>query len=168
MAALAGPDDATSFAFEARGSEIALRFRPRYYQKHRGLREFRPWTYAVWRPSVAGWTSWYAFRDDVTEPDVRETADVLGEELARFGYDYLQIDDGYQQLPIGTPERWIHPNDKFPSGPRRLARYVAVAGLRPGIWTNASFADSAWAFTHPEPSSAPPTARPRSATGSGT
>jgi len=142
-------DDAP-FAFEARGSEITLRFRPRYYQKHRGLERFLPWTYAVWRPSVAGWTSWYAFRDDVTEADVRETADVLGEELARFGYDWLQIDDGYQRLPIGTPDRWLHPNPKFPSGLDALARYVSSRGLGPGIWTNASFADSAWAFAHPE------------------
>ena len=150
VAALAGPDDATSFTFEAGGPEITLRFRPRYYQRHRGLREFRPWTYDVWRPSVAGWTSWYAFRDDVTERDVRETADVLGAELSRFGYDYLQIDDGYQQLPIGTPDHWLHPNDKFPSGLGALTRYIADRGLRPGIWTNASFADSAWAFGHPE------------------
>jgi alpha-galactosidase len=150
VAALPGSADATSFDFEAAGSEITLRFRPRYYQRHRGLEAFRPWTYDVWRPSVAGWTSWYAFRDDVTERDVRETADVLGAELAPFGYDYLQIDDGYQRQPVGTPDHWLHPNEKFPSGLEELAGYVASRGLRPGIWTNASFADSGWAFDHPE------------------
>ena len=51
----------------------------------------------MWRPSVAGWTSWYAFRSDVTEQDVRKTADVLQDVLAPFGYDYLQIDDGYER-----------------------------------------------------------------------
>ncbi len=153
VAALApegGTGDTTDFALEARGSEITLRFRPRYYQRHRGLEEYRPWTYDVWRPSVAGWTSWYAFRDAVTERDVRETAEVLGAELARFGYDYLQIDDGYQQLPIGTPEHWLHPNGKFPSGLEALARGIADRGLRPGIWTNASFADSAYVSAHPD------------------
>ena len=29
-------------------SEIVLRFRPRFYQQHRGLRYFEPWTYAAW------------------------------------------------------------------------------------------------------------------------
>jgi hypothetical protein len=54
----AAPTAPTDFHLRASGQEIILRFRPRYYQKHRGLGEYRPWTYGVWRPSVAGWTSW--------------------------------------------------------------------------------------------------------------
>ena len=37
--------------------------------------------------SVAGWTSWYAFLDRVTERDVEGAADVLHDVLAPFGYD---------------------------------------------------------------------------------
>ncbi len=142
--------DSSTFAIRATGSEIILRFRPRYYQKHRGLSEYRPWTYGAWRGSVAGWTSWYAFLSDVTEQDVRATADVLHDVLEPFGYEYLQIDDGYEREPIGTPAHWLHPNAKFPSGLGALQRYIADRGLEPGIWTNASFADSAWAFAHPD------------------
>ena len=151
VAITASPDDtgdSTTFSLRATGSEIILRFRPRYYQKHRGLAEFRPWTYDVWRGSVAGWTSWYAFLDRVTERDVERAADVLHDVLAPFGYDYLQIDDGYEQAPIGTPAHWLHPNAKFPSGLDGLERYIAGRGLQPGIWTNASFADSAYVFAH--------------------
>ncbi|HVA58890.1 MAG: hypothetical protein WBQ26_13555 [Gemmatimonadaceae bacterium] len=140
--------DSTAFLVRASGSEIILRFRPRYYQKHRGLREYRPWTYDVWTGSVAGWTSWYAFLDRVTERDVERAADALHDVLAPFGYTYLQIDDGYEQDPIGTPAHWLHPNAKFPSGLDGLERYIAARGLVPGIWTNASFADSAYVFTH--------------------
>ena len=68
--------------------------------------------------------------------------------LAPFGYDYLQIDDGYEREPIGTPANWLHPNAKFPSGLPALERYIAARGIRPGIWTNVSFADSAYAFAH--------------------
>ena len=138
----------TTFTLRAAGSEIILRFRPRFYQKHRGLAEYRPWTYDVWRPSVAGWTSWYAFLDTVTERNVRDAADVMHDVLAPFGYDYLQIDDGYERSPIGVPAHWLHPNAKFPSGLPALERYIAGRGLRPGIWTNVSFADSAYAFAH--------------------
>ncbi len=138
----------TAFHLRATGSEIILRFRPRYYQKHRGLSEYRPWTYGVWRPSVAGWTSWYAFLSRVTEDDIRRTADVVHDVLEPFGYQYLQIDDGYEQEPIGTPDHWLHPNAKFPSGLDGLERTIAGKGLRPGIWTNASFADSAYVFAH--------------------
>jgi hypothetical protein len=54
----------TASHLQTSGSEIALRFRPHYYQRHRGLTYFRPWTYAVWQPSVAGWTSWFAYASD--------------------------------------------------------------------------------------------------------
>ena len=140
--------DSSTFALSATGSEIILRFRPRFYQKHRGLAEYRPWTYRVWPASVTGWTSWYAFLDKVTERNVKDAADVMHDVLAPFGYDYLQIDDGYEREPIGTPANWLHPNDKFPSGLAALERYIAGRGIKPGIWTNVSFADSAYAFSH--------------------
>ena len=55
------------FTLEARGSEILLRFRPRFYQQHRGLRYFEPWTFAAWAKPVVGWCSWFAFFDKVTD-----------------------------------------------------------------------------------------------------
>jgi Alpha galactosidase A len=148
VAPVPAPLDSTAFSLRASGPEIILRFRPLYYQRHRGLRAFRPWTRDAWHGSVAGWTSWYAFLSRVTEDDVRRTADVLHEVLQPFGYQYLQIDDGYEQEPIGTPDHWLHPNRKFPSGLEALERYIAGRGLDAGIWTNASFADSAYAVTH--------------------
>ncbi len=150
VAPLGEAADSTSFRLEASGAEIALRFRPRYYQRHRGLAAFQPWTYRVWDRSVAGWTSWFAFFDKVTEADIRRTADVLAEKLAPYGYRYLQIDDGYERQPVGPPESWLRTNEKFPSGLAGLERYVTGRGLEPGIWTNVSFHDSAFAFAHPE------------------
>ncbi len=140
---------AGTFQVTATGGEIALRFRPRFYQRHRGLAEYRPWTYQPWQDSVAGWTSWYAFRDKVTEQDVTRTADVLGEVLRPFGYRYLQIDDGFQRSPIGLPDHWLETNEKFPAGLAALRRAVAARGLDPGIWTNVSFQDRQAAEAHP-------------------
>ena len=140
--------DSTRFGIEASGGEIALRFRPRYYQRHRGLPQFRPWTYRLRRESVAGWTSWFAFFDRVSEQDIRRTADVLSEVLLPFGYRVLQIDDGYQRAPIGLPDHWLQWNDKFPSGLEGMQRYIAERGLTPGLWTNTAFHDRAWATAH--------------------
>ena len=138
----------SAFTVTASGGEIALRFRPRYYQQHRGLAEYRPWTYRPWEPSVAGWTSWYAFFDKVTELDITRMADVLSDVLRPFGYRYLQIDDGYQRLPIGVPEHWLGANEKFPGGLASLRRYISDRGLDPGIWTNVSFQDPEAAAAH--------------------
>ncbi|MDH5282774.1 MAG: hypothetical protein OEW80_02710, partial [Gemmatimonadota bacterium] len=73
------PDSAVAVKITASGGEVSLRFRPRFYQRHRGLTRYRPWEYQPWRESVAGWTSWYAFFAKVTEQDIRRTADVMGE-----------------------------------------------------------------------------------------
>lgn len=141
--------ESRSFTFEARGSEIVLRFRPRFYQKHRGLAFFEPWTYRVWPGPVVGWCSWFAFFDRVTEQDVRGTAEVMAEVLAPFGYEYLQVDDGYQRAS-GLPELWLTPNQKFPSGLPALAASIKGRGLRPGIWTNATFSQTDYAQQHRE------------------
>jgi alpha-galactosidase len=141
-----GPQTRT-FTFEARGSEIVLRFRPRFYQKHRGLSFFQPWTYAVWPKPVAGWCSWFAFFNKITEQDVMRTADVMSDVLLPFGYEYLQIDDGYQR-DTGLPELWLQPNEKFPGGLEALASYIKKKGLKPGIWTNATFSQTDYAAQH--------------------
>jgi hypothetical protein len=127
-----------TFGLEAEGGEIVLRFRPRYYQIHRGLAFFEPWTYEVWPRPVAGWISWFAFFDKVTEKDIVETADTISDVLLPFGYEYLQIDDGYQKGE-GLPELWLNANAKFPHGLDFLPRYIRSKGLRPGIWTNVAF-----------------------------
>jgi len=143
----AGPD--RSYALESEGNEIIVRFRPRYYQRHRGLAFFEPWTYRVWPKSVTGWISWFAFFADVTEKDIVETADVFSETMGPFGYAYLQIDDGYQS-GRGAPALWLTANAKFPRGLRFLADYIKSKGLKPGLWTAASFSDGDEPKTHPE------------------
>ena len=135
------------FALEARGSEIVLRFRPRYFQQHRGLRFFEPWTYDPWSKPIVGWCSWFAFFDQVTEQDVKRTADVMSDVLRPFGYQYLQIDDGYQR-GTGLPELWLKANAKFPAGLAALAAYIKGKGLEPGIWTNAAFTQTDFADAH--------------------
>jgi len=136
-----------AFSLEAEGAEIVLRFRPRYYREHRGLRFFEPSSYSVWRGSVAGWTSWFAFLDKVTEEDIVRTADALAEVLLPFGYEYLQIDDGYQKGE-GLPDLWLNTNAKFPRGLDFLARYIRGKGLRPGLWTNVAFKQAEFAGAH--------------------
>ena len=142
-----GPSQ-NSYQISMSGDEISIRFRPRYYQFHRGLKYYEPWTYRVWNRPVAGWSSWFAYGPDITEQKIKKVADVISEKLHPYGYDYIQMDDGYEQNPIGFPDTWLHPNDKFPSGLGSLAAYIKAKGLIPGIWTNVTFHDRAGAFAH--------------------
>ncbi|TSA60465.1 MAG: hypothetical protein D4R41_02365 [Sediminibacterium sp.] len=132
------------------GTELIIRFKPNYYQKHRGLSYFNPEQYSVWKKPVVGWCSWFAYFNKVTELDVKKTADVLSNKLAPFGLNYVQIDDGYQQTPIGMPETWLETNKKFPSGLSALSKYIQSKGLTPALWTNVAFNDSAAAYAHKE------------------
>jgi len=127
-----------AYDISIRGREIIIRFRPLFYQRHRGLKYFEPWRYKVWPEPVAGWCSWFAYFTDITEENIKKTADVLSEILSPYGYKYLQIDDGYQRAE-GLPEFWLQPNKKFPGGLEHLAEYIKSKGLKPGIWTNVSF-----------------------------
>lgn len=136
-----------SYGMEAEGREIVLRFRPAYYRVHRGLEFFEPWTYDTWTSSVAGWISWFAFYDKINEADVVETADTLAETLKPFGYDLLQIDDGYQRGE-GRPDLWLEANEKFPRGLEFLPGYIKDKGLTPGIWTNAAFKQADFVESH--------------------
>ena len=137
------------YAISMKGNQLTLRFRPHYYQKHRGLKYFDPSSYKVWNKSVAGWCSWFAYKTEITEQNIKETCDVISETMLPYGLDYLQIDDGYQQNG-GQPEKWINPNEKFPSGLPALAAYIKSKGLKPGIWTNVAIHDSAYAAGHKE------------------
>jgi hypothetical protein len=143
-------DDRNAYLLEITGYSIIFRFRPHYYQNHKGLEHFEPWTYAIKEGSVAGWCSWFAFFNKVTEDDIHRTADKLSEVLVPFGLEYMQIDDGYQQVPIGEPERWLVANEKFPSGMPTLADYITKKGMKPGIWTNVSFANKDFVTKNPD------------------
>jgi len=140
------PADSTSFDVAVKGWEMVIRFRLQYYQKHRGLSYFNPTQYSIWKKPIVGWCSWFAYFDKVTEKDVEETTSVLSEKLRPFGLEYVQVDDGYQQVPIGLPNTWLQTNNKFPSGLSSLAAFIKSKGMEPGIWTNVSFADSVAAY----------------------
>jgi len=143
------PKDSTAslYSLTMSGSQLTIRFRPHYYQKHRGLKYFDPSAYKIWSKPVAGWCSWYAFMTDISEQNVKATCDVIAEAMMPYGLEYFQIDDGYQQNG-GQPEKWINPNEKFPSGLPSLASYIKSKGLKPGIWTNVAIHDSAYASEH--------------------
>ena len=69
-----------TFSIEARGNEIVLRFRPRFYQQHRGLHEFAPWTYRTWDRPVVGWCSWFAYFANFTQKDLEEVVGILAKK----------------------------------------------------------------------------------------
>jgi len=76
--------------------------------------------------------------------------DVIADVLAPFGYEYVQIDDGYQRSPMGLPDTWLETNAKFPAGLTGLTGMITARGLKSGLWTNVSFHQRGEALAHPQ------------------
>lgn len=142
--------DRNEFAIETEGSEIELVFKPRFYQKHKNIRFFEPWNYKVWRGSITGWCSWWAYMSGIREQDVKDLCGVFAEKLKDYGYEYVQIDDGFQSSTGGLPKDWLNTNDKFPSGLMGLADAIRAKGLKPALWVNVHFGDKDYVAAHPD------------------
>jgi len=150
IAPLKSTGSQTQFHWEAIGPEVTLTFRPRYYQLHKNIAYFKPWEYEVWKGSVTGWCSWWAYFTDIHEADVERISRIFSEKLRDFGYQYIQIDDGYQSSGGGQPTNWLTTNDHFPSGLDRLSKTITAKGLKPALWTNVHFGDSKFVSEHPD------------------
>ncbi len=138
-----------AFQMEMTGNLIVLTFKPRFYQRHRNIAFFEPWKYRVWPDSVAGWSSWWAYEENINEKLIHEMADVFAEKLSDFGYKYIQIDAGYQPRQ-GFPSDWLKTNEKFHGGLANLAAYIREKNLKPALWLNVQIDDDALAQAHPD------------------
>jgi alpha-galactosidase len=136
------------FQITATGATIELVFRPRFYQRHKGIKYFRPWEYRVKPLSVTGWCSWWAYMQEFDEAALDRLLAVWAEQrLTDYGYRFIQIDDTYQR-GTGLPENWLQWNEKFPGDMKGYAAKVRAIGADPGIWVNASFPDRDYAREH--------------------
>lgn len=119
-----------------------LRLRPEYYKKDLGVPYYVPFDDSYFKTAPMVWSSWTSYYEAVTEKDVVRNADWLAEHLKPYGFEYVQLDDGYDRLPDGA-HTWIGEWDKtkFPHGPAWLTSYIREKGLRAGLW----LVPNAWA-----------------------
>ncbi len=112
-----------------------IRLVPDYFTKVLGLPYYAPFddTYFPTAPMV--WDSWSSYYEQVREEDVVRNTDWIAANLKAYGYQYVQLDDGYDHGENGThywTEKWD--NEKFPHGPKWLTDYIKSKGLHPGVW----------------------------------
>ncbi len=143
--------DSLQFHWEVRGPALQLEFHPLWFQQHRNLPHFRPWTYKVFKDSVSGWCSWWAYRDAIDAAKLGALAQALAaQHMSDFGLRWLQLDDGYQ-TGMGMPEGWLSWDaKKFPAGAAGAVELISQNGFQPGIWVYSAFNDEAVAKQHPD------------------
>jgi hypothetical protein len=112
-----------------------VRVHPDYFVKTLGVPFYVPFDDKEFPRPPTIWCSWTAYYADVKEDDIVRNADWIAANLGAYGFDYVQLDDGYDRGKGGEHfwiERWDEA--KFPHGPKWLAGYVKSKGLHPGLW----------------------------------
>ena len=81
-----------------------------------------------------GWNDWYAHYNRITDPMMREAADIMvSSGMADVGYQYVDIDDCWEAKR--GPDGNIIPNQKFPDM-RDMTAYIHAKGLKAGIYSS--------------------------------
>ncbi|MEI7901038.1 MAG: hypothetical protein WCK89_12370 [bacterium] len=131
-----------TFEIQCSGKELALAFCPRYYQQHKGIKHFTPWTKKMRQDSITGWCSWWAYGGGFNQKNAQSLLDVWREQhMADYGYRFIQIDDCFE-IAQGAPEKWLNWNNKFPGGMQGYADSVRAAGFTPGVWITSVYKDA--------------------------
>jgi hypothetical protein len=116
-----------------------IRLVPDYYTKVLGLPHYAPMDTSIFAQAPTTWCSWASYFGDVTEDAIVTNTDWIAEHLKPYGFEYVQIDDGYDRIPKKwgkAGHNWIDQwdKDRFPKGPEWIAKYIKSKGLRPGLW----------------------------------
>jgi len=79
-----------------------------------------------------GWWSWTAYYAAINEGETLANADWLSQHLNALGYNFFQIDEGYQY----ARGEYVTANaTQFPDGMRFVAHHILRDGLTVGLWT---------------------------------
>ncbi len=112
-----------------------VRILPDYFTKTLGVPYYALYDDSYFSKAPVVWCSWTSYYSNVREEDIVRNTDWLAKNLKPYGFEYVQLDDGYDRGEKGM-HYWIENWDeaKFPHGPRWLTNYIKSKGLRPGLW----------------------------------
>lgn len=84
-----------------------------------------------------GWNSWNTFYDQIDEKLVMSMVDAICDQgLKDLGYEYIIIDDCWQQKTRNEKGELAADPVKFPHGMKYLADYIHEKGLKFGIYSS--------------------------------
>lgn len=136
---------------------LYINLRMHYYRNHLGYKYYEPWKHQPNKKAVAGWCSWEAYRRDIDEEKILKISKFMEEKLKAYGLEYIQVDDGYQKMPLpyraegDMKEGWLTcEEEKFPRGHKGIVEDIKSCGFVPAIWTNANITNEEFPKHHPD------------------
>lgn len=134
---------------------LFINLRMHYYKNHLGYKYYEPWKKQPNRKAVAGWCSWEAYRREIDEEKIEAIAAFMEQKLKDYGLEYIQVDDGYQKMPLpykadaDMREGWMTCEEtKFRRGHAGITEDIRKHGFVPAIWTNANITNEEFAECH--------------------
>ncbi len=133
-----------------------INLRMAYYRRHLGYRYHQPWKFRPNTKAVAGWCSWEACRRQVSMDDISAASDFFSKTLRDYGMEYIQLDDGFENLPIpfdaqaNMEKGWLETNERFPGGHKEVVDCIRANGMEPAIWLNTNIVNTDFVNNHPE------------------
>ena len=89
------------------------------------------------RTPIMGWSSWNNFHVDINEEIIKSQADfMVSSGMAKVGYAYVNIDDGFFGGRDRQGNLLVHP-ERFPNGMKVISDYIHSKGLKAGIYSDA-------------------------------
>ncbi len=92
------------------------------------------------KPCPTGFMSWYAekYGGALNEKAIIELAKFTKEKFGSYGYDFIQIDDLWQNgSKSNGPAKdftMVNPTGPYPGGMKPVAEQISEIGLKPGLW----------------------------------
>ena len=100
------------------------------------------------RPPMMGWSSWNAYRVNISEDLIKRQADALvAGGFAAAGYRLVNIDDGWFGGRDKNGRNTVHAK-RFPNGLKCVADYIHAKGLKAGLYSDAGENTCGWYFDH--------------------
>ncbi len=134
-----------------------LNFKPHFYREHFCFKYHQPWSRRPELKPISGWCSWEAYRRNVSQDKLTETAKFCSRHFKPYGMEYIQLDDGFQKMPLPAepkepiPKAWLDIDEqKFPKGHKGIVETIRNSSMTPGIWTSVSIYNDEFAKYQPD------------------
>ncbi len=107
-----------------------------YYKDVLNIKYYSPIDKAIFKTAPAGWCTWYYYYQEINENEIKLNAKWLADNLKDYGFEYVNIDDGWQGKGHGISDNrdWTTIDKRFPEDLNSLAAFIKELGLKPGIW----------------------------------
>ena len=86
-----------------------------------------------------GWSSWNTYYCNISESLIKNQANAMANRFKSAGYQYINIDDGFQGGRNSQTGQLLINKSRFPNGLQPVVDHIHSKGLKAGIYSDAGY-----------------------------